>query len=99
LIRKRSPVTKFLLLGVFPVGEKPTDPRRKLIRDVNARYEKLADQKNIFCMDIGPGFVERDGTIKKETFFDFVHCTPKSYAVYAAKLAAKAKEIMVKPSQ
>lgn len=96
LIRKRSASTKILLLGVFPVGAKPDDPRRKMIREVNARYEKLADEKSIFYMDIGPGFLEPDGSIAKETFFDFVHCTPKSYAVYAAKLAARAKEIMGK---
>jgi hypothetical protein len=47
-------------------------------------------------MDIGPGFLERDGTLKKETFFDFVHCTPQSYDVYATKLAAKARELMEK---
>lgn len=99
LVRHRSPATKVLLLGVFPVGEKPTDPRRQMIRDVNARYEELADERGIFYMDIGPGFLEPDGTIKKETFFDFVHCTPKSYGVYAAKLAAKAMEIMGKPSR
>jgi lysophospholipase L1-like esterase len=96
LIRQRSPTTKVLLLGVFPVGEKPTDPRRQLIREVNARYEKLADAKQVFYMDIGPGFLERDGTLKKETFFDFVHCTPQSYDVYATKLAAKARELMEK---
>ncbi len=97
LIRQRSPTTKILLLGVFPVGEKPTDPRRPLIREVNARYAKLADGKQVFFMDLGPTFLERDGTLKKETFFDFVHCTPQSYALYAAKLAAKARELMERP--
>ncbi len=95
-IQKLSPETKVLILGVFPVGAKADDVRRKLIKDVNANYEKLADGKSVFFLDFGDSFLEPDGTISKETFFDYVHCTPKSYMLYGEKLSAKAKEIMGK---
>ncbi|MCX7008957.1 MAG: GDSL-type esterase/lipase family protein [Kiritimatiellaeota bacterium] len=93
-IQQRSPSTKILLLGIFPVGEKPDDARRPMIKDVNALYGKLADQRRIFYMDIGDSFLDPNGSISKNTLFDFVHCTPKAYDIYAGKLSSKAKELM-----
>ncbi len=95
-IRKRSPSTKVLVLGVFPVGEKAGDIRRQMIKNVNAQYEKLADNTNIFFLDFGSSFLEPDGSISKDMMFDYVHCTPKGYAIYTEKLLPKVKEILGK---
>ncbi|MBI4976723.1 MAG: hypothetical protein HZC28_04535 [Spirochaetes bacterium] len=95
-IRSASPQTKVLILGVFPVGEKADDVRRKLIQNVNANYEKIADGKDVFFYNFGDAFLEPDGTIAKTTFPDFVHCSPKSYLFYGEKLSEKAKEILGK---
>lgn len=95
-IHKMSPKTKILLLGVFPVGEKANDIRRNMIKNVNAQYEKLADNKNVFYLDFGQVFLEPDGSISKDILFDYVHCTPKGYDRYTENLLPKVKELLGK---
>ena len=70
--------------------------RSKGKSELKFRLQESGKPSSFAAVDIGPGFLESDGTIKKETFFDFVHCTPQAYEVYATKLAAKAKEILEK---
>ena len=52
-----------LLLGAFPVGEKPTDPRRAKMADFNAQIAKLADNKTVFFLDVGKAFIKPDGSL------------------------------------
>ncbi len=95
-IQARSLGVKVLIVGLFPAGQKPDDLRRGLAKEINACYEKIADGKSVFYMYFGDAFLEPDGSISKETFFDFIHCTPKSYEFYAGKLSGKLKELMGK---
>ncbi len=97
VIRKASPSTKILLIGVFPVGQKADDVRRQMIKNVNAQYEKLADGKDIFFLDFGSDFIESDGTISKTLIrSDNVHLTAEGYARYTEKILPKVKEILGK---
>ncbi len=82
-IKKRSPETKVLLLGVFPRGEKPNAGREKLAK-VNEIIFKLDDGgKTVKFLDIGKKFMEPDGVIKKEIMPDFLHLSPKGYQIWA----------------
>jgi len=94
-LRKLSPSTKILILGVFPMGEKP-DEDRDLVKEINAGYAALADSKNVFFADIGPKFLEKDGSISKKTMEDFLHLTPKGYELYAKELSALVKPLLAK---
>src|SRR5262249_12590428 len=78
-IHKRSPHTKVLLLAVFPRGEKP-NPQRDKIKAVNAIISKLDDGgKTVKYLDIGPKFMQDDGTISKDIMPDFLHLSEKGY--------------------
>lgn len=94
VIRARCPNAKLLLLGVFPVGQKADDARRAQVKALNALYAKQADNRQVFFLDIGDLFLEKDGTISPETLFDFVHCTPRSYELYARKLQEQVKKML-----
>src|SRR5688500_3177240 len=72
--------TRVLLLGVFPRGEKPDDPLRAKIKDLNERLSKL---KHVTYLDIGGLFLEPDGTISKDVMPDFFHLSEKGYRVWA----------------
>ncbi len=63
---KRFPAAKILVVAIFPRG-RPNDPIRKDVAAVNAFFalSKMADDKNIFFLDIGKVFLNEDGT----TFF------------------------------
>ncbi|HRU02405.1 MAG TPA: GDSL-type esterase/lipase family protein, partial [Victivallales bacterium] len=96
-IIKMSPQTKILLIGIFPVGEKPEDIRRQMIKNINAQYAKLANNKDIFYIDFGNEFLEADGSISTKLIRnDYVHLTAKGYEKYAEKLLPKVKEILKK---
>jgi len=93
-IKKRSPETKILLLGVFPRNEKPDSPARKDIAQVNEIIAKLDDGKTVYFMDIGKQFLEPDGSITRETMPDFLHLTPKGYQIWADAIKEKLAELL-----
>ena len=81
--RKSCPDTHILLLGIFPCGEQPADPIRARVTQVNQLISKLEDGTHITFMDIGPKFLQPDGTISREMMGDFVHPTAKGYKIWA----------------
>ncbi len=98
-IRAKSPKTKVLLLAVFPRGEKPSTPEkpnagRDKLKQVNAIIAKLADNKNVFFLDIGAKFMEPDGSLTKEIMPDFLHLSPKGYEIWADAISPKLAELM-----
>ena len=93
-IKKRTPDTKILLLGIFPRNEKPDSPARKDIAQVNEIIAKLDDGKTVTFMDIGKQFLQPDGTITKETMPDFLHLTPKGYQIWADAIKDKLAELL-----
>jgi lysophospholipase L1-like esterase len=61
---KLYPQSKVLLLGAFPVGDKPTDTRRVKIADYNTQLAKLADNKSVYFLDVGQSYIKPDGTLE-----------------------------------
>lgn len=82
-IRKRSPRTKILLLGVFPSGKSASHKRRGKIKTLNRHIKLVANGKKIHYLDIGKRFLQSDGSIAKSTMFDYLHLTHKGYRIWA----------------
>jgi len=91
-LREKLPMTKVLLLGVFPRGEslardfiaknenaKATDATGK----INALISKLDDGKMVKYMDISKVFLNDDGTIPKTLMPDFLHLSEAGYRRWA----------------
>lgn len=72
--------SRILLLAVFPRGEKPDDPLRAPIKELNERLSKL---KHVSFLDIGGLFLRPDGTIPKELMPDFLHLSEQGYRLWA----------------
>ena len=51
--RKRQPQAKILVLGVFPRDFEPGTPNRQAIAEINSHLARLADNRQVFYMDIG----------------------------------------------
>lgn len=93
-IHKRSPMTKVLLLGVFPRGQKPNRQRDK-IKEVNTIIARLDDGgKTVKYLDIGDKFVEPDGTISRGIMYDSLHLTEKGYRIWADAVKGPIKELL-----
>jgi lysophospholipase L1-like esterase len=92
--RKQQPQAKILVLGVFPRGAQAGTPMRANIAEINSHLAKLADNRHVFYMDIGPAFLTPDGTLTTEVMADGLHPTTKGYAMWAAAINDKVRELM-----
>lgn len=82
-LKQKLPNTKILLLGLFPCWEKPDNPARQWVQDVNALIMPLGDRQRVWTLDLGDRFVEPDGTISKEKLRDLLHLSEKGYRIWA----------------
>src|SRR5262249_34890867 len=93
-LRAALPETRVLLLGVFPRGEKPDDPQRAKIAQVNAKIKELDDGKHVTYFDFGGRFIEKDGTISKDVMPDALHLSEKGYEIWAAAMEERLPELL-----
>ena len=61
-LRAKLPTSKVLILAIFPRGPDKDDAKRKVNEGANEIVKKLADNKMIYFLDIGPKFLGPDGT-------------------------------------
>ena len=93
-LHNKTPKTKILILGVFPRGANPADKRRKVNEGANAIFKKLADGKAVHYLDIGPKFLEKDGTLTRKIMPDLLHLSEGGYTIWAESIEANLKELM-----
>jgi len=92
-LRKDLPETKVLILAIFPRGEKP-NPQREKNAKASEIASKLADDKSVFFLDIGPKFLAADGTLTKEIMPDYLHLSPKGYEIWAESIEPTVAKLM-----
>jgi beta-glucosidase len=92
-IRKRQPDTKVLLLAIFP-RSKTFSPQRGKILQINQALARLDDGKHIFFLDLGPQFIENDGSISTDMMRDALHPGEAGYKVWASNMEPKLKELL-----
>jgi lysophospholipase L1-like esterase len=83
-----------LVLAIFPRGANKDDARRKVNQGANELIAKLADDKQVFFLDIGPKFLAEDGTLSKEIMPDLLHLNEKSYRIWAESIEDKLASLM-----
>ena len=92
--RKRQPQAKVLVLGIFPRGPAADNPFRASIKAINEKLATLADNKQVFYMDIGDKFLAADGTLPAEIMPDGLHPNTQGYRIWAEAMAPKVKELL-----
>lgn len=93
-LRKDLPKTKLLVLGIFPRGADEADKRRQVNKGANDLISKLADDKDVYYLDIGPKFTEADGKLSKEIMPDLLHLNEKSYTIWAESIEPMVAKLM-----
>jgi beta-glucosidase len=95
-IRAKSPKTQILLLGVFPRGTNNEDKRRQVNEGANKIFSKLDNGKHVHYLDIGPKFLEKDGTLTREIMPDLLHLSEKGYTIWAESIEAQLAKLLGK---
>ncbi|MBL9146938.1 MAG: chitobiase/beta-hexosaminidase C-terminal domain-containing protein [Verrucomicrobiaceae bacterium] len=85
--------TKILLLAIFPRGA-PDNPARPKIAEINAALSKLDGKDNVTFLDIGPKFLQPDGTISKDIMPDLLHPNEKGYRIWAEAMEPTLKKLL-----
>lgn len=82
-IKAKSPESRIIVMGVFPRGEKPENPFRPRITELNRLLAEYAKEGAVTFLDIGDKMLQPDGTIARDVMGDFTHPTEKGYAIWA----------------
>ena len=90
----KLPETKVLLLAVFPRGADKNDKRRQVNEKANEIFSKLADDKRVHYLDIGPKFLEDDGMLTREIMPDLLHLSQQGYTIWAESIEEKLAELL-----
>ena len=93
-LREKLPQSKILLLAIFPRAASPDDPIRAQIKEVNAAISRLDDGKFVRYLDIGPKFLQPDGTLTKEIMPDLLHPSERGYQIWADAIREPLAEMM-----
>lgn len=92
-LRQQLPDAKILLLAIFPRGEKDSKERAD-VAEVNRNIAKLADGQHVFFLDLGPKFLEPDGTLPKSLMPDLLHPNAKGYEIWAEAIKEPLAELV-----
>jgi beta-glucosidase len=84
--RAKLPSTKVIVLAIFPRGADENDVKRKVNEGANQIIRSVADNRMVFYRDIGPKFLEKDGTLSKEIMPDLLHLSPAGYEIWAESI-------------
>jgi len=97
-IHAKLPDTKVLVLGIFPRGADPKDPKvagmRDKIKQVNQVLAKLDDGSKTRYLDIGDKFLTPDRMLTKEIMPDALHPNAKGYQIWADAMQPLLDEMM-----
>jgi lysophospholipase L1-like esterase len=92
-LHMRLPETKILLLGIFPRGAKPDEPRAKVMA-VNELIAGLNGKYGVTYLDIGKVFLEADGSIAPEIMNDYLHPTAAGYERWAKAMEPTLRQLI-----
>ena len=81
-VRDRLPMTKILLLSIFPRSANALDPIRKRVDATNLLIAKIGDGTQVIHLDIGHHFLSRDGTLSKDVMPDLLHPNAHGYQIW-----------------
>jgi lysophospholipase L1-like esterase len=93
-VSMKLPETRILLMGIFPRGEKPDDPKRIAAAQVNERIARFSDGKKVFFLDLTQRFLAPDGTIPRDLMADFLHPTERGHEIWAEAIEPMVAGVM-----
>jgi lysophospholipase L1-like esterase len=85
-LRDQLPMTRILLLGLWPRGGSPQDQLRIEVSQVNSLIQSCADGNSITYADIGGALLEPNGALLPSIAPDYLHFNYAGYSRLTPKL-------------
>lgn len=82
-LRTRIPISKILLLGVFPRSSSVDDPLRRVNVAINDHLRHYADNQQVFFLNLSQRFLDERGRLSQDLMPDYVHLSERGYQVWA----------------
>ena len=73
-------------MQVMPREEKPDNPRRAQIAEINRLLVEFARANHLDLLDLAPKFLKPDGTLPRSLMPDFCHPNEQGYMIWADAL-------------
>jgi beta-glucosidase len=93
-IRRRSPGTRVLLIGLLPRGAGPEDPLRVANAKVNALIAGCADGRNVFFATPGELLADAAGRLPEQITQDRLHPSWVGYGILSAALEPEIRRLL-----
>lgn len=93
-LQTRMPMTKILLMAIFPRSARPTQKLRLINDQVNQLIQQYADNQRIFFCDISPEFLNDQDEVEASVMPDFLHLHDDQYQVWAQAMEPYVKVLM-----
>ncbi len=86
-VRRKSPKSRLIVMGVFPRGFEPDDYYRTKVTALNEVLAKqLAGKSQITFLDISDQFVAHGAVLSRDIMSDGVHPTEAGYDIWGKAL-------------
>lgn len=85
-LKAKTLAARIVLMGLFPRGEKPEDPMRARIAEVNRLLAEFGKTPGITFLDLTEELTQPDGTISRQVMGDFLHPSERGYAIWGEAL-------------
>jgi len=93
-LRKRLPKTRVLVVGIFPRHVSPYNEMRRRNDEVNRLISRLDNGESVHYLDIGRGFLNEDGTLRRDLMPDLLHPNAAGYRVWAEAMEPTIKRLL-----
>ena len=93
-IRRQSPTSRVLLVGVLPRGADASEPSRPVIAQVNALLASCADNNAVFFANPGPMLLDGQGVLSEQMSPDKLHLSWLGYAILGAGIEPDIRRVL-----
>lgn len=96
-LRRRMPAAKILVLGIFPRADRPGPQLGRIIDAANAQLPALADERQVFFLNMNKALLQPDGTLSTQVMPDLLHPNANGYALWAQAMEPTLQKLMNLP--
>ena len=93
-LKKRQPDTKVLMLAIYPRGQEPDHPLRKINDATNELIKEFADGEMIHFLNLNSHFMQEDGSLKPGIMPDKLHLNKAGYRIWAESMEPQLKALL-----